>query len=399
MDDFTAFSTPEPAEGANEYREYGTPSPGVAPGCAAQRAAGNTGQVSTGVTRQILICLLALCCLGSCMDYGPLDEEDFGGSSPSGDGVFVLCEGNFMYGNASLSYYIPSKKRVQNGIFSRANGIALGDVAQSMTIRGNRGYVVVNNSGVIFVIDTDTFRVVGTLTGLVSPRYVHFVSDTKAYVTDLYDARITVFDPRTLEITGRIPLAGHKSAEQMVQRGDTVFTNCWSYDDKILAIDTRRDELVDSITVGIQPTSLVLDKYGKLWTLTNGGYEGNPYGHEAPALWRIDAQTLRIERRFGLPAGDSPSALTMNGTRDTLYFINRGVWRMPVEAETLPAAAFVPYGGTIYYGLGVDPRSSEVYVADAIDYVQPGVVYRFTPQGRPADTLRVGITPGAFCFK
>ena len=43
--------------------------------------------------------------------------------------------------------------------------------------------------------------------------------------------------------------------------------------------------------------------------------------------------------------------------------------------------------------------TSEVYVADAIDYVQHGVVYRFTPQGRALDTLRVGIVPGSFCFK
>lgn len=349
--------------------------------------------------KRIAILLLALCCLGSCMDYGPLGEEEFGGSSPAGDGLFVLCEGNFMYGNASLSYYVPSKKKVQNGVFSRANGIALGDVAQSMAIRGNRGYIVVNNSGVIFVIDTDTFKVIGTVTGLVSPRYVHFLSDTKAYVTDLYDPRITIFNPQTLEITGRIPLNGHKSAEQMVQRGDTVFTNCWSYDNKILVIDAARDELVDSITVGIQPTSLVLDKQGKLWTVTDGGYEENPYGHEASALWRIDAETLQIERRFAMPMNDRPRALTLNGEGDTLYYINRGVWRMAADAESLPAAAFIPYSGTIYYGLGVDPRSSEVYVADAIDYVQPGVVYRFTPQARPVDTMRVGITPGAFCFK
>lgn len=349
--------------------------------------------------KRIAILLFALCGLGSCMDYGPLKEESFGGSSPTGDGVFVLCEGNFMYGNASLSYYIPSKKKVQNGVFSRANGIALGDVAQSMTIRGDRGYIVVNNSGVIFVIDTDTFKVIGTVTGLVSPRYVHFLSDTKAYVTDLYDSRITIFDPQTLEITGHIPLAGHKSAEQMVQRGDTVFTNCWSYDNKIMVIDALRDELVDSITVGIQPTSLVLDKHGKLWTATDGGYEGNPYGREAPALWRINAETLEIEQRFPLPMNDRPAALTLNGAGDTLYYINRGVWRMPVEAESLPPAAFIPYSGTIFYGLGVDPRSSEVYVADAIDYVQPGLVYRFTPDARPLDTLRVGITPGAFCFK
>lgn len=396
MDHLNDHPAPKPAKETNKRNEYDAPSRGAASGRAVERAAGSSQRKRFAA--RIVLGLFVLFSFGSCMDYGPMDEEEFG-SSPAGDGLFVLNEGNFMYGNASLSYYIPSKKRVQNEVFSRANGIALGDVAQSMMIRNGLGYLVVNNSGVIFVIDTDTFRVVGTLTGLVSPRYIHFLSDTKAYVTDLYDSRITIFDPQTLEITGHIPLAGHKSAEQMVQRGNTVFTNCWSYDNKILVIDAVRDAVVDSITVGIQPTSLVLDKYGKLWTTTDGGYEGNPYGHEAPALWRIDAKSLQVDRRFGLSMGDRPSELTLNGTRDTLYFINRGVWRMPVEAEALPASAFIPYSGTIYYGLAVDPRSSEVYVADAIDYVQPGVVYRFTPQATAVDTFRVGITPGAFCFK
>ena len=49
--------------------------------------------------------------------------------------------------------------------------------------------------------------------------------------------------------------------------------------------------------------------------------------------------------------------------------------------------------------MAVDPLTSEGYVADAIDYVQHGVVYRFTARGAAVDTIRVGITPGSFCFK
>ncbi len=51
-----------------------------------------------------------------------------------------------------------------------------------------------------------------------------------------------------------------------------------------------------------------------------------------------------------------------------------------------------------YYGLDVDPVTSEVYVADAIDYVQQGVIYRYSSSSEPIDTFTVGITPGAFCF-
>lgn len=324
------------------------------------------------------------------MDYGPLPEEAF---RQTGRGVFITCEGNFMWGNASLSFYDPAKRKVENEVFLRANGMKLGDVAQSMTLRGRRGYVVVNNSGVVYVIDTDTFRITGLIEGVVSPRYIHFPNDTTAYITDLYDPRITVVDTRTNRIRSHIAMNGHKSTEQMVQWGDRVFVNCWSYDNKILVVDAAREVLTDSIQVGWQPSSLALDRRGKLWTATDGR-DG-----EAPALWRIDAATQRIERRFDLPAEMRPSKLTLNGARDTLYFIGRDIWRMRVDAESLPAAPFLPYSGTIYYGLAVDPQTSEVYVADAIDYVQHAVVYRFTPHGASVDTIRVGITPGSFCFK
>ena len=98
----------------------------------------------------IVFCLTAFI---GCMkwDYGEM--EDF---SATGDGLFITNEGNFQYGNATLSYYDPETKTVENEVFYRANAMKLGDVAQSMTIRNDVGWVVVNNSHVIFAIDINT---------------------------------------------------------------------------------------------------------------------------------------------------------------------------------------------------------------------------------------------------
>lgn len=84
--------------------------------------------------------------LHSCMEWDYGEIEDF---SVTGSGLFITNEGNFQYGNATLSYYDPETKEVQNEVFYRANGMKLGDVAQSMTIYDNKGWVVVNNSHVI----------------------------------------------------------------------------------------------------------------------------------------------------------------------------------------------------------------------------------------------------------
>ena len=207
----------------------------------------------------------------------------------------------------------------------------------------------------------------------------------------------------TFEITGRIdvkiPGKNQPSTEQMVQYGKYVFVNCWSYQNRILKIDTETDRVVGQLTVGIQPASLAMDRNNKLWTVTDGGYEGSPYGYEAPSLYRIDAETFSVEKQFRFRKGDSPSEMQLNGTRDTLYWIDRDVWRMPVAGEQLPVRPFLEYRETKYYGLTVDPTNGDVYVADAIDYQQQGVVYRYTAKGEPVDEFHVGVAPGAFCWK
>ena len=334
------------------------------------------------------------------MEHGPYGIEEFDWSdTPPGDGLFIVNGGNFMYGSASLSYYIPSRKEVAQEIFYQANGERLGDAAQSMVMQNGRGYVTVNNSGIIFIIDINNAFIIGTIEGLASPRYIHFLSDTKAYVTDLFAAAITIFNPKTGKIMGRIETEGHPSTEQMAQYGKYVFVSCWSYDNKILVIDTELDAVVDEIEVGIQPASLVIDKNNKIWTLTDGGYEGSPYGWEAPALYRIDAETRQVETRYAFDLNDYPSEICLNGEKDTLYFINRSIWKMNVTDEQLPQQPFLLYNGVNYWRLGVNPVNSEVYAADAIDYVQPGTMYRFSPTGEEIDSFKVGIIPSAFCFR
>lgn len=334
------------------------------------------------------------------MKWEYANQEDF--NLPD-DGLFIINEGNFQYGNATLSFYDPQINKVENEVFLRSNGMKLGDVAQSMIIRGDIGWVVVNNSHVVFAINTKTFKEVGRITNLTSPRYMHFVSDEKAYITQIWDNRIFIVNPKTYKTIGYIHCPNMTmetgSTEQMVQKGKYVYVNCWSYQNRILKIDTETDQIVEELTIGIQPTSLALDANGKLWTVTDGGYEGSPYGYDAPALYRINPEKMLVEQRFDFKKGDSPSEIQINGDGTEIYWINDDIWRMNVNATSLPEAPFLPSKGTIYYGLTVSPRNGDVYIADAIDYVQLGKIYRYSKTGELLDEFYAGIIPGAFAWK
>ncbi len=282
---------------------------------------------------------------GGCMKYGPIPEEDFSYPTPPGEvpeGVFIVCEGNFMYGNATLSFYLPSTGELQNEIFARANGMKLGDVAQSMTIHDGTAYVVVNNSGVIFGIDPVTFRIRRVIRGIGSPRYIWFRGG-KAYVTSLYEPRIAVVDVATASVESYIDTPGHTSTEQMVAFGDTLFVSCWSYDDTVLMVDLVAGEVAGEIKVRSQPRQMALDGAGKLWVLTDGGYgEGAAPG--PPALYRIDAASGRIScSAWAIPrAGSASGRRAIRSISSTGPY---GVWiRRPMSCRsTLSSRLRIPF--------------------------------------------------------
>jgi DNA-binding beta-propeller fold protein YncE len=361
------------------------------------------------MARYCFLSLMVLFSVHGCMKDDELWEFNHARMEKPFRGLFITNEGNFMYGNASLSYYDMETGEVFNDVFFNTNSLPLGDVAQSMTIRDSLGFVVVNNSGRIYVINTSTFAYVGKITGLVSPRHIHFISDTKAYVTDLYARSITVVNPVTLKITGSIDVStgsgnfNQHSTEQMIQMDKYVYINCWSYDNKILVIDSEEDRVVDSIEVIKQPNSMVLDQKNNLWVLSDGGFPESPYGYEVPGLMKVEAGSRLASLVCRFESGERPACLRINGTGDTLYFLNRDVYRIPALSGADPQLFIAsPYDATFpggFYGMEVDKATSEIYVSDAIDHTQRGMVYRYAPSGVPVDTFQAGISPGAFCFK
>lgn len=354
--------------------------------------------------RKYLTVALTATLMVSCSSGSDDDDNRFT-IDPAEDAtlLYVVNSGSYGAGNASLSAINLDNGVVTNDVFRTANTMSLGDVANSMTMGCGLGWIVVNNSNVVFAIDPLTCEERGRIdSGIISPRNLYFISDSKAYLTQLYDNRIAVIDPSTYSVTGYIAIDGMDAAtgstESIVVDGRYAYCTCWSYQKKVVKIDTVNDRVVASAEVGVQPKNIVIDANGDLRVLTDGGWFGNPNGYEPPAIVTLDPTTLAVKSKITMELGDYVTSMITNDDRSVLYWLrNNTVMQMASDATSLPASPYIQ-ASSFLNALTIDPRNGDLIVADAIDYQQPGAIYRYR-DGELVSTYTVGVIPAGFCWK
>jgi YVTN family beta-propeller protein len=326
----------------------------------------------------------------SCKRDQPVTPVNNGTAVTPGMGAFVVDEGNYLGGNAKISFFKFSDASVTEDMFQPINIRPLGDVGQSMTLINGKEYIVVNNSGKIEVVNPSNCFATNTITGFTSPRYILPVSATKAYVSDLFANAISIVNLSSNTRSGSVPFPAE--SEAMVMANGEVFVSSTS-SDKVYVMNPNTDAVTDSIAVAKGGNSMVIDNNGKLWVLCYGDY----FTSAAGGLFRINTSTHLVEQSFPFTTAESPTRLCSNTTGDTLYYLDYGVMRMASNAVTLPASAFIPQSTQNFYGLGIRPNG-EIFVADAVDFSQRGHLLQYAPSGTLLNNVTVGVIPGTIYF-
>jgi hypothetical protein len=309
-------------------------------------------------------------------------------------GFFVVNEGNFRGGNGSLSFYSYDSSKISNDLFYSVNGKPLGDVPYSMTINQDKGYIVVNNSGKIEVIDPVTTVSKSTITKLVSPRNMAIVNSSKAYVTSLYSDSVTIISLATNSISGYINI--RRTSEAIAVLDNKVYVSNWVGGKEIMIINSLTDKVSDSIEVGIEPESMVLDKNRNLWVLCNGGWTRQNFAK----LMEINTSSDKVQTEYTFPTKlASPTCLKIDAKGETLYYLDNGVKVMEISSGKLPVTALIADPGSSFYKIGINPANGDIIVTDAVDYTQRGYVSIYKLDGTLISQEKAGIIPGNMCFK
>lgn len=341
------------------------------------------------------------------------DDDIPGTQEETGDyanGIFVLNEGNFGSGNASVSFVDANLESVTSNVFSNENnGDPLGDTAQSMAFLEDYAWIVVNVSNKIEVVDRNTFESIATIdAGLVNPRYLAF-SNGNAYVTNWGDGSnpdddyVAVIDVESFEIEENIGV--EEGPEEIVSNEGRLYVahqGGFSYNNKISVIDAATNTLTELLTVGDVPSSLAIVD-NSLWVLSAGTPAGhpdwNPDQVETPgSISQIDLTSLEVVNEYQFPnVTDHPANLLVDNGRvfynlgDMLYTFEANADALPEEAEFQMEEVGQPRSMEI--------EGSRLYVTSAGDYSSNGFLYVYDLQNGDLITeLEVGLIPGGIYF-
>ena len=317
---------------------------------------------------------------------------------PSVKGVYVLNEGNFGRGNSTLSYYDDASRVVYQDVFATVNHRPLGDVGNSMVIRNGRGYVVVNNSNKIEIIDVATDASVGTIVigrGR-SPRQMAFINDSLALVTCLYDASVLEVNVITMAVVRRIGVGPNPEGIAIVQGKAFVANSGLGYGNTLSVLDLGSLSVTHTLIVGDNPVDVSVTPAQMLYVVCVGFYGD---GSE-PLTGDTPARIAVID-----PAAETVvTSIFLGGHAYHIAMNKEGLGYVPttdsvIVIDTRVHASLGVFLRSGFYGVGVDDDTDDIYLSDAKNYVQPGTIYVYSASGQLRTQFNVGVNPGSFAFK
>ncbi len=329
----------------------------------------------------ILYAIVITSLLYSCKEDDPAIVET------SGSKILIANEGNFGWGEGTLSIYYEDSETIEDELYSKKNNESLGNVFQSIAFINEQYFFVVNNSSKVVVANKELDKI-GEINGLTSPRNIYQVSDNKAYITDLYANAISVLDLKSLKVIGSIPCNGH-SEEGIVKDGIFWFTTPET--ENIYAIDITKDLISDSINhIGWMPEGIIQTKDENIWVLGRGDASRGKSANLSVINSNLGYTVNQIE--------GTPTSLTYDSVSNCLYYLNNGIWKVDLNDPSDRGNLWIEDNNKVFYNLEVNPANGDLYVSDVKDFVSKSTIYRFSKNKALLNEFKAGIIAGDFFF-
>lgn len=233
-------------------------------------------------------------------------------------GALLMNNGNWGSNDASFTLFDPESGSIASGLFSKVNNRAPGDLGQDMIQVGDRLFIAMNGSKIIFVTDL-SLRILKTVEAALpegaklSPRRLADARG-KVYVT-YYEGYVAEIDPTSFKCiatpVGNSPegLAYAGGKLYVANSGGALYPD---YENSISVIDISKFCETEKIEVNLNPQSVVADAAGNnIYVSSFGNYE------DVPAL----LQKVDLGSREVTDLGYSSVKAISAGPEGTLYVV------------------------------------------------------------------------------
>lgn len=369
-----------------------------------------------------LTALALACTLASCRDEDvifipetvPVTDPVYSDIS----GFYLLNEGNMGSNKATLDYFDYATGQYRRNIFADVNPDVpkeMGDVGNDLQIYGSRMYAVINCSNKIEVMDAATARRIGQI-DIPNVRYVRFL-DGYAYATSYagpvqisptyeqlgYVAKI---DTATMQVVDKC-IVGFQPDQLEILDNKIYVANSGgymvpNYEKTVSVIDIDTFSVTGSIPIAINLHHIKADSKGRLWITSRGDY----YDQDA-ALYCYDTRKGRLVKKLDVPVSSMDlvgDKLYVVSTQWSYVTMSNQVTYGIIDINTMEKVTdnFITDGTEnkikLPYMVKVDPLTREIYVSDARNYVNPGYLHCYTPEGTLKWSVRTGDIPAHMAF-
>jgi YVTN family beta-propeller protein len=334
--------------------------------------------------------------LSSCVKNPAASNNYF---TPQAIAVYVLNQGNYGQGNASLTAYFPDSNQTENDLFKLANGRSLGDVGNDIQLYNGDAYMVINNSDKIEVMDASTALSVGTVffPSGTSPYRIAFYSPSNiAFVSDLYTNSVSVVNLATNAVMAADTISvGPEPYGIACAYGQVCVANSgYGTGNTVSIIDAASRKVVKTVTVGKGPTEVEPDGNGNFWVVCAGepGDNGSIYVISVTSDSVIDSVSIGMQ----VPSFTGHT-LAIDGQNGVAYLIaDSSVVKLNVANRTIVDKNLI--NGN-FYSVAADGATGDVYVTDAKDGKSDGEVYIYSSSGQFTNrSFTAGIYPDGIVF-
>jgi len=310
-------------------------------------------------------------------------------------GVYIVNEGLYSQNNSSITFYDLGAKTVTADIFMAANGRSLGDTGNELVISGKTGFVTVNVSNKVEIIDMNSFKSKGSidLGAFSGPRRVWAKDSVTAFIT-AFSGRVYKVNASTFTIEKEIAVGGFP--EGIIEHnGKLLVANSGLGGGNTVSVtDMATETVTKTITVGTNPINLIKDRNNFIYTVCKGRYDSSNIGG---AFYKIDPNTLTVTDSIIVTQNPDDAIVTQD---NIVYVLNNlGIMKLDLN-KAAPTPELVINGMNINgiygsaYALSYDPVERLLYIANPKDYMQNGEVAVFDLQGNEIRRFSTGLNPG-----